>query len=200
MIKEKKMKITEKDYMTFKLWAFLHDYVSVLSIVWTCALSVVVLIDFVLTRRSLLIAALAVAMPAIYIKNIFFQLPKNSKAEYESGAFPNPEACISLTENSLTILRENSSPSEIKLNQLFSSFESAKQFYFFISQHNYIILPKNILTKEEISEISRTIKALPRKNRKNPFSMSFGKALRSVLSLLFITLCVIMVLVAYKIT
>ena len=180
MIKDKKVEITKKDYLTFRYFAFLYDYSEVLTVLWVCAVSIFILCDFFITRRNLIIALIALFMPISYINSIFFKLPNKAKKEYESHTFSNPEFTLSITDENLIISRETSTPSAIELKKLSSAFETCKQFCFFISKNNYIILPKNILTDDELSFVRKTIKSLPKEKKKNPFSQGVKAMLKNV--------------------
>lgn len=200
MIKDKKIEISKKDYLTFRYFAFLYDYTELFTVLWVCAVSIFILFDFFTTRRNLIIALIALFMPISYINSIFFKLPENAKKEYDSRTFSNPEYTLSVTIKNLTISRETSTPSVIELDKLHSAFETFKQFCFFISNNNYIILPKNILSDDELSFLRKTIKSLPKANRKNPFSQGVKAALKNIFMLAFITICAVLMILAYKIT
>lgn len=199
MIKDKKVEITKRDYLTFRYFAFLYDYTEVLTVLWVCAVSIFILFDFFITRRNLIIALIALFMPISYINSIFFKLPENAKKEYDSHTFSNPEFTLSITEETLTIIRESSTPSVIELKKLNSAFETLKQFCFFVSKNNYIILPKNLLSEKELDFVRKTIKSLPKANRKNPFSQGIKSALKNVFMMAFITICAVIMVLAYKI-
>lgn len=199
MIKDKKIEISKKDYLTFRYFAFLYDYTELFTVLWVCAVSIFILFDFFTTRRNLIIALIALFMPISYINSIFFKLPENAKKEYDSRTFSNPEYTLSVTSKNLTISRETSTPSVIELDKLHSAFETFKQFCFFISNNNYIILPKNILSDDELSFLRKTIKSLPKANRKNPFSQGVKAALKNIFMLAFITICAVLMILAYKI-
>lgn len=199
MIKDKKIEISKKDYLTFRYFAFLYDYTELFTVLWVCAVSIFILFDFFTTRRNLIIALIALFMPISYINSIFFKLPENAKKEYDSRTFSNPEYTLSVTGKNLTISRETSTPSVIELDKLHSAFETFKQFCFFISNNNYIILPKNILSDDELSFLRKTIKSLPKANRKNPFSQGVKAALKNIFMLAFITICAVLMILAYKI-
>lgn len=199
MIKDKKVEISKKDYVTFRYFAFLYDYTGIATTVWTTLLSLFVLWDYFMTQRSFLIAAIAVFMIVSNIRSIFFIMPQNAKQEYDSKTFSNPEFTLSLCEETLTIKRETSSPSNIELKSLYSAFETYLQFCFFVSKNNYIILPKNLLTKEERAYMRSAVKALPRKTRRNPFSVGMKATIKNVASLAIVTLCVVFFILAYKI-
>lgn len=200
MLKNKHVKITQKDYITFRYFAFLYDYTGIATIIWVSLLSLFVLWDYFMTQRSIIIAVIGVYMIISYINSIFVKLPKTAKEEYQAGTFPNPQFAISLTDSSLSILRENSTPSEIDLTSLYSAFETLKQFCFFISKNNYIILPKNILTDEEIKFVRSVITALPRKNRRNPFSVGIKATVKNIATLAFVTVCAVIIIISYKVT
>lgn len=200
MLKDKKVEITKKDYLAFRYFAFLYDYTGLVTVFWVCILSAFVLVDYIITRRNLLIALIAVFMPASYINSIFFKLPKTAKEEYDSGAFSNPKFTLSLTGDTLSILRENSKVSEIQLTKLYSAFETYRQFCFFVSKNNYIILPKNLLTDEETKFVHKTVKSLPRANRKNPFQVELRTTLKNLFMLIFITICAVIMIISYKMT
>lgn len=199
MLKNREITITEKDYLTFRYFAFLYDYSSITTVFWVSAISIAVLVDYVINQRNLLIALIGAFMIINYIQSIFFKMPETAKSEYSSRRFPNSEYTFSLSENTLTIIRENSKNSEIALTSLHSAFETLHQFCFFISQNNYVILPKNKLSNEEKDYVRRIIFSLPRKNRKNPFAPGLKRSLKNLFMILFITVCAIIMIIAYKI-
>lgn len=199
MLKNREITITEKDYLTFRYFAFLYDYSSITTVFWVSAISIAVLVDYVINQRNLLIALIGAFMIINYIQSIFFKMPETAKSEYSSRRFPNSEYTFSLSENTLTIIRENSKNSEIALTSLHSAFETLHQFCFFISQNNYVILPKNKLSNEEKDYVRRIIFSLPRKNRKNPFAPGLKRSLKNLFMILFITVCAIIMIFAYKI-
>ncbi len=200
MIKEKKVNISSKDYITFRYFAFLYDYTGLATIIWVSIISLFILWDYFMTQRSFIIAVIGIYMLVSYISSIFVKLPKTAREEYENKTFSNPEYAFSLTESTLTILRETSTPSNIELTSLYSAFETLNQFCFFVSKNNYIILPKNILSKEEKLFIHHTIKALPRKNRINPFSVGIKATIKNIATLAFITICAVIIIISYKVT
>ena len=200
MIKDKKVEISKKDYLTFRYFAFLYDYTGVATVIWVSLLSLFVLWDYFMTQRSFLIAAIAIFMLASYIRSIFFTLPQSARTEYDSGTFPNPKFTLSLSGSIITIVRESSTPSEIELKSLYSAFETYSQFCFFISKNNYIILPKNLLTKEESAYVRSAIKALPRTNRRNPFSVGMKATVKNIATLAFITACAVLLIISYKVS
>ena len=200
MIKDKKIEISKKDYLTFRYFAFLYDYTEVFTVLWVCLVSIFILCDFFITRRNLIIALIALFMPISYINSIFFKLPEKAKKEYDSHTFSNPEFTLSITNESLTISRQTSTHSVIELNKLHSAFETFKQFCFFVSNNNYIILPKNLLSEDEFNFLRKTIKSLPKATRKNPFSQGIKSALKNIFMLAFITICAVLMILAYKIT
>lgn len=199
MLKNREITITEKDYLTFRYFAFLYDYSSITTVFWVTAISIAVLVDYAINQRNLLIALIGAFMIINYIQSIFFKMPETAKSEYSSRRFPNSEYTFSLSESTLTIIRENSKNSEIELTSLHSAFETFHQFCFFISQNNYVILPKNRLSDEEKKFVRRTIFSLPRKNRKNPFAPGLKTSLKNLFMILFITICAIIMIIAYKI-
>ena len=156
MLENKQINITEKDYLSFRYFAFLYDYSSITTVLWVTAISIAVLIDYAFTQRSLLIALIAIFMLINYGQNIFFKMPQAAKSEFSSRKFPNSSYCFSLTDKTLTLIRENSKESVIELRNLHSAFETIYQFCFFISQNNYVILPKNKLTDEEKLFVRKT--------------------------------------------
>ena len=200
MLENKQITITEKDYLTFRYFAFLYDYSSITTVLWVTAISIAVLVDYAFTQRNLLIALVAIFMIVNYMQNIFVKMPQTAKSEYSSKTFPNPSYTFSLTGKTLTLMRENSSDSVIELEKLHSAFETIHHFCFFISMNNYVILPKNKLTDEEKLFVRKTIFALPYKNRKNPFAPGLKTSLKNLLMILFITLCGIILIISYKIT
>ena len=200
MIKDKKVEISRKDYMTFKYGAILYDTPGLVTILWVCTIAGAVLVDFLFTQRSFIMLLIAILMVGMYINNLFVKLPANTKKEYDKKAFPNPEYTFSFTGDSVVIARESSSPSEIKLTNLYSSFETITQFCFFVSMHNYIILPKRLLNEDEIAAIRKAIFSLPRIKRKNPFSSGVKNTLKTFFMLAFITICAVLVIFSYKMT
>ena len=135
-----------------------------------------------------------------YVNSIFVKLPKTAKEEYNAGTFSNPHYTISLSDDTLSIMRETSTPSVIKLQSLYSAYETIKQFCFFVSKNNYIILPKSILTDEEKKYIRSVIWALPRKNRRNPFSAGLKTTVKNIATLAFVTICAVIIIISYKAT
>lgn len=200
MIKEKEIEITKKDYLTFRYLGFLYDYTGIIKTLWVLGISIAVIIDFFITRRSVIIALLGVFMFVSYVNSIFFKLPKIARAEFDNKTFPNPKYKFSISETTLYILRENSSPSEINLSRLHSAFETNKQFCFFISKNNYIILPKSTLMEDEIRFIKKAIKSLPRQNKKNPFAVELRTSIKNLFYIIFITVCAVLLIYVYKIT
>lgn len=200
MLKDKKVEITKKDYLTFRYLGFIYDYSSIITVLWVSVLSIFVLADYALNKRSLIIAIIALFMLISYINSIFFKMPKTAKQEFENKTFPNPEYTISIDENKLTVLRATSTPSEIEFSSLYSTFETVKQFCFFVSENNYLILPKTLLTKEEIVALKKIIKSLPTENKRNPFSVGMKALLKTFFMLLFITICAVLIVLAYKIS
>ena len=188
MLENKQITITEKDYLTFRYFAFLYDYSTIVTMFWVVAISIAVLVDYASTQRSLIIALVAIFMLVNYGQNIFVKMPQTAKSEYSSRKFPNSSYAFSLTDKTLTLMRENSKESVIELKNLHSAFETIYQFCFFISQNNYVILPKNKLTDEEKLFVRKTIFALPYKNRKNPFAPGLKTSLKNFLMILFITI------------
>lgn len=200
MLENKQITITEKDYLTFRYFAFLYDYSTIATMFWVIAISIAVLIDYAFTQRSLIIALVAIFMLVNYGQNIFVKMPRTAKSEYSSRKFPNSSYSFSLTDKTLTLIRENSKDSVIELKNLHSAFETIYQFCFFISQNNYVILPKNKLTDEEKLFVRNTIFALPYKNRKNPFAPGLKTSLKNLLMILFITICGVVLIISYKVT
>ncbi|MFA7637471.1 MAG: hypothetical protein WCX81_06885 [Monoglobales bacterium] len=200
MIKDKNIEISKKEYLTFRYFAFLYDYTGVAVVLWTTFLGLVVLWDYFMTRRSFIIAVIGIYMIASNINNIFFKMPKTARTEYASGTFSNPKYTFSLTEDTITISRETTSPSVIGLTNLYSVFETFFHFCFFISKNNYLILPKSLLSDDEIAFVRKAKKALPRINRRNPFSPGIKAAIKKIATLAFITVCAIIVVIAYKYT
>ena len=200
MIKDKKVEITKKDYLAFRYLAFVYDYTEIFTVIWVTLMSIALLIDYVITRRSLVIALIALFMPLSYINSIFIKLPEKAKKEYDSRTFSNPDFTISITNEILTISRATTTPSDIELKGLFSAFETIKQFCFFVSRNNYIIVPKNLLTNTEIDFLRKIIKSLPREKRRNPFSQGIKSALKNIFMLAFITVCAVLMILAYKLT
>lgn len=200
MIKDKKVEISKKDYLTFKYGAILYDTPGLITIMWVCAIAFGVLVDYFYTQRSFIMLLIAILMVGMYINNLFIKLPSTTKTEYEKKAFPNPEYTFSFTGDSIVIARESCSPSEIKLTNLYSSFETISQFSFFVSMHNYIILPKRLLSDEEITAIRKAIFSLPHNKRKNPFSSGVKNTIKTFLMLAFITVCAVFVIYSYKMT
>jgi len=200
MLENKQITITEKDYLTFRYFAFLYDYSTIATMFWVIAISIAVLIDYAFTQRSLIIVLVAIFMLVNYGQNIFVKMPQTAKSEYSSRKFPNPSYSFSLTDKTLTLMRENSKDSVIELKNLHSAFETIYQFCFFISQNNYVILPKNKLSDEEKLFVRNTIFALPYKNRKNPFAPGLKTSLKNLLMILFITICGIILIISYKVT
>ncbi|MBR5586339.1 MAG: hypothetical protein IKW02_00090 [Clostridia bacterium] len=200
MIKDRKIEISKKDYLTFKYGAILYDTPGLVTILWVCTIAFAVLVDYIYTRRSFIMLLVAIFMVGMYINNLFVKLPSTTKTEYEKKAFPNPEFVFSFTGKSIVIARESSSPSEIGLLNLSSSFETFTQFCFFVSMHNYIIVPKRLLSADEITEIRQSIFSLPRNKRKNPFSSGVKNTVKTFLMLAFITFCAVFVIYSYKMT
>ncbi len=200
MLKDKKVDISAKDYRTFRYFAFLYDYTGIFTIIWVSCLSLFVLWDYFMTQRSFIIAVIGIYMLVSYINSIFVKLPKTAKEEYASGSFPNPHYTISLTSDTLSIIRESSTPSVIELKSLYSAYETVKQFCFFISKNNYIILPKNILTDDEKKSVRSVISALPRKNKRNPFSVGLKATIKNISTLAFVTACAVILIISYKVT
>lgn len=199
MLENKEITITEKDYLTFRYFAFLYDYSSITTVFWITAISIFAIVDYAINRRSLLITLVAIFMLVIQIQNIFVKMPQTAKSEYSSRSFPNPHYTISLTGDTLTLSREKSKDSVIKLTALHSSVETIHQFCFFISSNNYVILPKHKLTDEEKAFIRNTILALPAKNRKNPFAPGLKTSIKNLAMILFITICAIILIISYKV-
>ena len=200
MIKDKNIEISKKDYLAFKYFAVLYDLPGLTTVVWVFSVSLAVLIDYFYTQRSFIILLIALLMSGMYINNLFFKTPKVAKEEYESKTFPNPKYLFSFSNDSVTITREGSSPSEIKLATLSSSYETFLHFCFFISLHNYIIVPKRLLSDDEIMFIRKAIRALPLKKRKNPFSSGVKNTIKTFLMLAFITVCAVLVIFSHKMT
>ena len=200
MLENKQITITEREYLTFRYFAFLYDYSSITTVLWVTAISIAVLVDYAFTQRSLIMALIAVFMLVNYGQNIFFKMPQTAKSEFSGRKFPNSSYTFSLTDKTLTLLRENSKDSVIELTNLHSAFETIYHFCFFISQNNYLILPKSKLTDEEKLFVRKTIFALPYKNRKNPFAPGLKTSLKNLLMILFITICGLILIISYKVT
>ena len=199
MLKEKEIKITRKDYLTFRYFAFLYDYSSIATTFWVSAISIAVIVDYFFTQRSTIIALIGVFMIISYINSIFVKMPRAAKEDYERRSFPNSKYTFSLTENTLTLLRDNGKNSEIALTTLHSAFETIHHYCFFISQNNYLILPKDRLTSEEKEFVRKTIFSLPRKNRKNPFAPPLRTSLKNLFIMIFITICAVIMVIANKV-
>ena len=194
---KKQIELTQKDYIIHKYTEFLGSLLKDIGMLITAVLFFVILYLYKNFDMSFFILVLSAVPIGMYIYSLVYYIPKNAAAEYKNSSYNKIKIVVKVDRENLTVDREGRNESVIKLNQLLSFWETRKYFYFFITQQNLLILPKRQLDSEELNFMHEVSKTLSAKQKRNPYRVKFKTFVLSALSMMFITFCVVMIILSF---
>lgn len=194
---KKQIELTQKDYITYKYTEFLGSLLKDIGMVFTIVLFGLIMYLSQQYDINLFIRILSAVPLAVYAYSLIYFIPKNAAEEYQNSSYNKIKIILTIDKDNLTVHREGRSESVIKLTQLLSFWETGKYFYFFITKQNLLILPKRQLNTEELDFMHNISKTLSSKQKRNPYKVKFSTFIKSTLATLFITFCVIMIILSF---
>lgn len=189
------IKLEQKDFLVLQAREFFGSPMKVMGMLAMIALFVWAIYYYTLTKEQLKLV-LITALPVLaYGASIVYFVPKNAKQQYQTSSYVKKQPLFIFNQDTLSIERESGNISQIKLADLSAAWEKAKYFYFYITKNNVITLPKRLLTEEDISFLSQTLKeALPRAKRKNPYRIRPVQFIINFLIVAFIAFSISMII------
>ena len=194
---KKQIELTQKDYVIHKYTEFLGSLLKDIGMIITAALFVFILYLYKNGNMSFFVLVLSAVPAGMYIYSLVYYIPKNAAEEYKNSSYNKIKIVLTVDRENLTVNREGRNESVIKLNQLLSFWETGKYFYFFITRQNLLILPKRQLNTDELKFMREVSKTLSLKQKRNPYRVKFKTFVLSTLSVLFITFCVVMIILSF---
>lgn len=194
---KKQIELTKKDYIIHKYTEFLGSMLKNIGMLFTPVLFFAVLYLYKNFGISFPILAISAVPMLMYIYVLVYYLPKNAAEEYKNSSYNKIKIVLTVDKENLTVNREGRTESVINLNQLLSFWETRKYFYFFITRQNLLILPKRQLNPEELGFMHDVSKTLSGKQKRNPYRVKFKNFAVSAFSTLFITFCIIMIILSF---
>lgn len=194
---KKQIELTQKDYIIHKYTEFLGSMIKDIGMLLTPVLFFAVLYLYKNFGISFPILAVSAVPMIMYIYMLVYYIPKNAAEEYQKSSYRKIKIVLTIDKENLIVNREDRTESVINLKQLLSFWETRKYFYFFITRQNLLILPKRQLTPDERGFMREVSKTLSGKQKKNPYKVKLKNFAVSAFSTLFITFCVIMIILSF---
>lgn len=194
---KKQIELNKKDYIIHKYTEFLGSLLKDFGMLIAFVLFGGIFYLYKNFDISFFIFVLSGVPSVMYIYALAYYIPKNAAEEYENSSYNKIKIILTADKENISVKRENRTESVIKLNQLLSLWETRKYFYFFITKENLLILPKRQLNSEELEFMHETLKTLPAKKKRNPYRVKFKNFAASAFTTLFITFCVIMIILSF---
>ena len=194
---KKNIKLTSKDFVIYQLTSYLGSFTKNLGMLLMAGLFVFMVYFYMTTHTHYWLMVFSALPTAAYIASIVYFIPKSAVEEFEHSSYKDFEPLFILTKETLSVERKSGSTSVLKLTDLLTAWENGKYFYFFITKNNTLTIPKRQLSAEEKKFVHDVISKMPRALRRNPFKIKPMQLLGTILSFLFITFVISMIILSF---